>query len=152
MVWVLPVAALPTAAGVAILKYRLYDIDILVNRTLVYGALTASLAAIYLGGVVLLQWLLRIITGQQNSQLAVVASTLGIAALFQPLRRRIQGFIDHRFYRRKYDASRTLQEFSVGLRDEVDLERIGEGLLTVVDNTMRPSHISLWLREPGSKR
>jgi hypothetical protein len=135
----------PTAMGIAVLKYRLYDIDIIINSTLVYGALTASLAMVYLGSVASLQTLFRGLTGG-GSQLAVVASTLAIAALFNPLRRRIQAFIDRRFYRRKYDARKTLEAFSTKLRDETDLGRLGGEMVGVVRETMQPAHASLWLR------
>ena len=139
------VVSSPVAMGIAIFRYRLYQIDLIINRTLVYGSLTAVLAAVYLGGVVLLQYAFRALTGE-GSQLAVVASTLIIAALFIPLRRRIQGFIDHRFYRRKYDARKTLESFSVKLRNQTDLDVLSNDLVGVVMETMQPAHVSLWLR------
>jgi hypothetical protein len=135
------------AVGVAILRYRLYEIDILINRTLVYGSLTALLAAVYFGGVAATQTIFRALTGQeQQPQIAVVISTLVIAALFNPLRRRIQSFIDRRFYRRKYDAAKTLEAFSTKLRDETDLDALSDDLVGVVRETMQPAHVSLWLR------
>ena len=137
-----------TAVGVAILRYRLYDVDLVINRTLVYGTLTVSLALVYFGGVISLQGLLRALTGQ-GSQLAIVASTLAIAALFNPLRRRIQDFTDRRFYRRKYNAAKTLEGFSARLRDEMDLDELNGDLQRVVRETVQPEHVSLWLREPG---
>ena len=137
--------SVPIAIGVAILRYRLYEIDLIVNRTLVYGSLTVTLVALYFGGIVLLQRVFVLLTGQQST-LAVVASTLLIAALFTPLRRRIQGFIDRRFYRSKYDARKTLEAFSTKLRDETDLEALNNDLVGVVRETMQPAHVSLWLR------
>jgi hypothetical protein len=141
----------PVAAGFAILRYRLYEIDLLINRTLVYGPLTASLIVLYFGGVVLLQRLFVALTGEKST-LAVVASTLLIAALFNPLRRRIQSFIDRRFYRSKYDARKTLEAFSAKLRDEMDLDALGDNLIGVVREAMQPSHISLWLRPDTDKK
>jgi hypothetical protein len=141
----LVIPSIPIATGIAILRYRLYDIDILINRTLVYGSLTAMLVSLYFGGIVVLQRVFVALTGQQST-LAVVASTLLIAALFTPLRRRIQGFIDRRFYRRKYDARKTLEAFSATLRDETDLDALNNDLVGVVRETMQPAHVSLWLR------
>jgi hypothetical protein len=142
----------PFAMGIAILRYRLYEIDLLINRTLVYGSLTAVLTVVYVGSVVALQYVFRTLTGE-GSQLAVVASTLAIAALFIPLRRRIQSFIDRRFYRKKYDAARTLAAFSAKLRDETDLDTLSDDLVGVVDQTMQPAHVTLWLRhDTGSER
>jgi hypothetical protein len=139
--------AIPISMGIAILRYRLYDIDLLINRTIVYGMLTATLAVVYFGGVTAIQALFRTLTGQEElPQLVVVASTLVIAALFNPLRRRIQWFIDRRFYRRKYDASKTLEAFSAKLRDETDLEGLHNELVGVVRETMQPAHVSVWLR------
>jgi hypothetical protein len=135
----------PIVTYIAIVKYRLYDIDILINRALVYGSLTATLVGLYFGGIVLLQRVFVVITGQQST-LAVVASTLLIAALFTPLRRRIQSFIDRRFYRKKYDARKTLEAFSAKLRDETNLEALNSDLVGVVRETMQPAHVSLWLR------
>ena len=144
---VLLVPSIPVATGIAILRYRLYDIDLIINRTLVYGALTASLVLVYLGSVVGLQYVFRALTGG-SSQLVVVASTLVIAALFSPLRRRIQGVVDRRFYRRKYDAAKTLGAFSARLRDETDLEALSGELVNVVRETVQPERASLWLRPP----
>jgi len=142
---------IPISIGIAILRYRLYDIDILINRTLVYGSLTATLVALYFGGIVVLQRIFVALTGEQST-LAVVASTLLIAALFNPLRRRFQSFIDRSFYRRKYDAAKTLEGFSMKLRDETDLEALSDDLVGVVRETMQPAHVSLWLHpDPALK-
>jgi hypothetical protein len=134
-------------AGIGILKYRLYDIDVVINRTLVYGLLTAILAATYVGIVFVLQGVLGAVT--QDSDVAVAGSTLAVAAMFRPLRARVQAFIDHRFDRRKYDARRTLEEFSSKLRDEVDLQHLARDLSAVVNDTMQPAHVSVWFR-PGA--
>lgn len=141
------VIGVPAAITVAILRYRLYDIDVIVNRTLVYALLTVASAAIYLGGVVVLQRLLDPFTAE--SDLAIAGSTLAVAALFRPMRSRMQSFIDHRFYRRKYDAAATLQGFSAHLRDQVDLDSLSRQLVAVVGATVQPAHASLWLRTEG---
>jgi len=142
---------LPIAVAIAVLKYRLYDIDIIINRTLVYGSLTLMLLLVYSGGITTTQALFRMLTGhQQQPQLAVVVSTLAIAALFNPLRRRIQSFIDRRFFRSKYDARKTLEAFSARLREETDLEALDAELVSVVRETMRPEHVSLWLLSSAS--
>jgi len=148
-------ALIPLSIGVAILRSRLYEIDVIINRTLVYGLLTVTLVLNYVGGVVALQYAFRAFTGS-NSQLAIVASTLTIAALFVPLRRRVQALIDRRFYRQKYDARKTLEEFGARLREKTDLDALGEDLVAVSRQTMQPAHVSLWLRpvgrrEPGVK-
>ena len=144
---------IPLSLGIAVLRYRLWDIDILINRTFVYGTLTGLLALLYVGLVVALQALFKGITGQVGaSPLVIVISTLAIAALFQPLRRRIQKIIDRRFYRRKYDAARTLAAFSATLQSEVDLSQLSEHLLAVVEETMQPASVSLWLRTPSQER
>jgi hypothetical protein len=140
-------AAITISIGIAILRYRLYEIDLLINRTLVYGTLTALLAVVYFGSVTATQATFRALTGQEEQpQLAIVVSTLVIAALFNPLRRRIQSFIDRRFYRSKYDARKTLEAFSAKLREETDLEALSDDLVGVVRETIQPSHVSLWLR------
>jgi hypothetical protein len=152
-VWLLSFAGVPVAVGIAVLKYHLYNIDLLINRTLVYGSLTAMLAVVYFGGVTLTQAIFRSLTGQEKQpQLAIVVSTLIIAALFNPLRRRTQGFIDRRFYRSKYDARQTLEDFSAQLRDETDLDALSGDLVGVVRETMQPAHVSLWLRPDPSLR
>jgi len=145
----LPLLIISISAGIAIMRYRLYNIDILINRTLVYGLLTGLLALIYFGLVFILQSLVRALGGQiSQTPLVIVGSTLVIAALFQPLRRRIQQVIDRRFYRRKYDAAKTVEAFSATLRNELDLSQLREHLITVVQETMQPTHVSLWLRPP----
>jgi hypothetical protein len=136
---------MPIAVGIAVLRYHLYNIDLLINRTLVYGTLTVTLALVYFGGVTATQAIFRTLTGQ-GSTFAIVISTLVIAALFNPLRRRIQSFIDRRFYRRKYDARKTLEAFSAQLRNETDLDALSDDLVGVVRETMQPAHVSLWLR------
>ena len=141
----------PIAIGIAILRYRLYEIDLIINRTLVYGSLTAILVALYFVGIVVLQRVFVLLTGQKST-LAVVASTLVIAALFNPLRRRIQSFIDRRFYRRKYDAVKTLEAFTATLRNETDLDALSYDLVGVVRETMQPEHVSLWLRPDTTRK
>ena len=147
------VLGIPVSMGIAITRYRLYEIDLIINRTLVYGALTAILVLFYFGSVTALQSLFSLLTGQGNT-LAIVASTLAIAALFNPLRRRIQGVIDRRFYRRKYDARKTLEAFGSRLREQTDLEKLCEDLAEVVDETMQPAHVSVILRSevPSSSK
>jgi hypothetical protein len=143
----------PISIGIAILRYRLYEIDTLINRTLVYGSLTAVLFAVYFFGVTATQAIVQALTGQEKQpQLTVVVSTLVIAALFTPLRRRIQSFIDRRFYRRKYDAAKTLEAFSAQLRDETDLKALSDDLVGVVRETMQPARVSLWLRPDTASR
>ena len=151
MVWVafnnVPFVIVYVAIGVAVLKYRLYDIDVVINRTLVYGSLTGILALVYFGGVTATQAVLQAFTDQERlPQLVIVASTLAIAALFNPLRRRVQSFVDRRFYRRKYDAARTLAAFNARLRDETELETLSGDVVSVVKETMQPAHVGLWLQ------
>lgn len=145
-------STIPMAIGVAVLKHRLYNIDRIINRTLVYVALTVILGLLYVAGVVGSGSLIRSLTGQTDNNLGVAASTLAVAALVRPLRSRVQGAIDHRFYRRKYDAARTLEIFSSRLRDEVDLDFLSRDLIGVVGDTMQPVHVSLWLRSTGRQR
>jgi hypothetical protein len=142
---------LPIAVGIAILQYRLYEIDVIINRTLVYGSLTGTLAFLYFGSVVLLQQIFRPLLGRE-SDLALVTSTLAIAAVFQPLRRYLQVTIDRRFFRPKYDVARTLQSLSMRLRDEVDLNKLTDDLVGVVDETLQPQHVSLWLPDMPARR
>jgi hypothetical protein len=149
LVFLAVLSGLPVAMGVAMLRHRLYDIDLLINRTLVYAALTASLALVYVGSVVSLQYVFRALAGS-DSRLSVVVSTLAIAALFGPLRRSIQSFIDRRFYRRKYDARVTLETYAAKLRDASDLDRLGTDLVAAARETVQPEHASLWLRGSGN--
>jgi hypothetical protein len=151
MGFVLSYLLIPLSISVAVLRSRLFEVDILINRTLVYGLLTAMLVGLYFGGIVVLQRLFVATTGEKST-LAVVASTLVIAALFNPLRRRIQSFIDRGFYRKKYDARRTLESFSAKLRDETDLDALSDDLVGVVRETMQPEHITLWLRPDTGSR
>jgi hypothetical protein len=151
--YIVVVLIIPICSGLAILRYRLYDIDLLINRTLVYGTLTVVLALVYVGLVIGLQALVHLFTGQLGqAPVVIVVSTLAIAAHFQRLRQRIQAIIDRRFYRRKYDAAKTLAAFSATLRQEVDLDQLREQLLAVVQETMQPSHVSLWVRPPAPDR
>jgi hypothetical protein len=153
IIWPVALLLIPLSIGFSILRYRLYDIDVLINRTLVYGTLTVLLALVYVGLVIGLQSLVHLFTGQAGqSPIVIVASTLAIAALFQPLRHRLQKIVDRRFYRSKYDAAKTLEAFSATLRNEVDLSQLREHLITVVQDTMQPSHISLWLRKSDHER
>jgi hypothetical protein len=138
--------AVPVVVSIAILRHRLYDIDLIIHRTLVYGGLTALLALVYLGGVVGVGGLVRGLTGQERNNLVVAASTLAVAGLFRPARSRIQRFIDRRFYRSKYDAQQTLADFSAKMRDEIDLDSLTSEMTAVVRDTVQPTHVSLWLR------
>ncbi len=151
-VFMIGLVGVPLTMGNAILRYRLFDIDVIINRTLVYATLTASLALVYFGGVALIQGLLRALTGQESqlaqSQLSVVVATLAVAGLFGPLRRRVQAFIDRRFYRGKYDAAKALEAFGAKVRDEVDLDKLTGELVATIDRTVQPAHVSLWLRPP----
>jgi hypothetical protein len=153
LVLVVTLFGIPLSIGAAVLRYRLYDIDIVINRTLVYGSLTAMLALVYFGGVATTQTVFRTLTGQQQQpQLAIVISTLVIAALFDPLRRRVQAFVDRHFYRRKYDAAKTMAAFNARLREETDLDALSNDLVGVARDTMQPEHVSLWLRSDAPTR
>jgi hypothetical protein len=148
----LALLTIPSSIGIAILRHRLYDIDIIIRRTLIYGALTAILAAIYVGSVVVLQRLVQTLSGGAQSEIVTVISTLTIVALFQPLRGRIQTIIDRHFFRRKYDAAMTLDAFSGRLRNETDLQMLTSDMLSVVEETLQPAHVALWLRDPPHAR
>jgi hypothetical protein len=145
MLWPLSLTFVPLTLTVAVLRYRLWDIDFVIRRTLTYGLLTTLMALVYLGAVVVLQGIFTVIGGQQRSELVTVLSTLTIAALFVPLRNRVQKFIDHRFYRSKYDAARVLAQFGASVREDVDLDELTDGLLAVVNRSMQPAHAALWI-------
>jgi hypothetical protein len=151
LLFVPAILTIPLSIAIAILRYHLYDIDVLIRRTLIYGALTATLALIYFGGVVLLQGILSAITGESRSEIVTVVTTLAIAALFSPLRKRIQHDIDRRFYRSKYNAEQALAEFAITARKETDLATLTAQLVSIVQKTVEPEQVSLWLRErpPG---
>jgi hypothetical protein len=148
VIFSLTLSAIPAAIAIAILRYRLWDIDLVIHRTLVYSILTGLLALTYFGAVLVLQNVFRVLTGQEQNSLAAVLSTLGIAALFVPLRSRVQRAIDRRFFRNKYDAARALGGFAASARDETNLESLSAQLVRVVDDTMQPENVTLWLR-PG---
>jgi hypothetical protein len=143
---------IPVTLGISILRYRLWDIDILIRRTLQYTLLTGLLALAYFGGVVVLQAIFSPLTGQTNSPLVTVITTLGIAALFNPLRIRVQNFIDRRFFRQKYNAEQALAQFAVTARDEVEMEKLAAALQSVVQETMQPDQVSIWLRPPQNSK
>jgi hypothetical protein len=144
---------LPVGAGIGVLRYRLYDIDLIINRTLVYGSLTLILAGVYFGGVIGAQAVVQALTGQRSLPVyVIVASTLLIAALFTPLRRRLQRLIDRRFFRAKYDSARGLERFAATLRQDIDLAELNDHLVGVVEETMQPAHVSLWLRPLSARK
>jgi hypothetical protein len=142
----LMIGLIPLSVGVAILRYRLYDIDLIINRTLVYGLVTAVLALVYVAGVVGVGGVVREMTGQERNNLVVAASTLAVAGLFRPARTRIQAFIDRRFYRSKYDAQQTIADFSAKMREQIDLDSLTSEMAAVVRDTVQPTHVSLWIR------